>query len=136
MIFTEKHLLWQTKTGGMSGPAVKPVAVRMVYQVAQAVKLPIIGMGGIATAEDALEFIMAGATAVSVGTANFFNPYATTEIVDGLAKFMEQQKVEDINQLIGYCKIVVTENRIEIHKRQQRRLKNFFCCLVSGKEIF
>lgn len=92
------------KTGGMSGPAVKPVAVRMVYQIAQAVKLPIIGMGGIATAEDALEFIMAGATAVSVGTANFFNPYATTEIVDGLAKFMEQQKVEDINQLIGIVK--------------------------------
>ena len=92
------------KTGGMSGPAVKPVAVRMVYQVAQAVKLPIIGMGGIATAEDALEFIMAGATAVSVGTANFFNPYATTEILDGLAKFMEQQKVEDINQLIGIVK--------------------------------
>ena len=92
------------KTGGMSGPAVKPVAVRMVYQVAQAVKLPIIGMGGIATAEDALEFIMAGATAVSVGTANFFNPYATTEIVDGLAKFMEQQKVEDINLLIGIVK--------------------------------
>ena len=92
------------RTGGLSGPAVKPVAVRMVYQVAQAVKLPIIGMGGIATAEDALEFIMAGATAVSVGTANFFNPYATTEIVDGLAKFMEQQKVEDINQLIGIVK--------------------------------
>ena len=92
------------KTGGMSGPAVKPVAVRMVYQVAQAVKLPIIGMGGIAIAEDALEFIMAGATAVSVGTANFFNPYATTEIVDGLAKFMEQQKVEDINLLIGIVK--------------------------------
>ena len=92
------------KTGGMSGPAVKPVAVRMVYQVANAVRLPIIGMGGIATAEDALEFIMAGATAVSVGTANFFNPYATTEIVDGLAKFMEQQKVEDINQLIGIVK--------------------------------
>ena len=96
--------LMNTLTGGMSGPAVKPVAVRMVYQVAQAVKLPIIGMGGIATAEDALEFIMAGATAVSVGTANFFNPYATTEIVDGLAKFMEQQKVEDINQLIGIVK--------------------------------
>ena len=92
------------KTGGVSGPIVKPIAVRMVYQVAQAVKLPIIGMGGIATAEDALEFIMAGATAVSVGTATFFNPYATTEIVDGLAKFMEQQKVEDINQLIGIVK--------------------------------
>ena len=92
------------KTGGMSGPAVKPVAVRMVYQVAQAVKLPIIGMGGIATAEDALEFIMAGATAVSVGTANFFNPYATVEIAEGIEKFMAQQKVEDINQLIGIVK--------------------------------
>lgn len=92
------------KTGGMSGPAVKPVAVRMVYQVAQAVGLPIIGMGGIATAEDALEFIMAGATAVSVGTANFFNPYATVEITEGIEKFMAQQKVEDINQLIGIVK--------------------------------
>ena len=72
------------KTGGMSGPAVKPVAVRMVYQVANAVKLPIIGMGGIATAEDALEFLMAGAAAVSVGTANFYNPYATVEIAEGV----------------------------------------------------
>ena len=88
----------------MSGPAVKPVAVRMVYQVSQAVKLPIIGMGGIATAEDALEFIMAGATAVSVGTANFFNPYATVEIAEEIEKFMVQQKVEDINQLIGIVK--------------------------------
>lgn len=92
------------KTGGMSGPAVKPVAVRMVYQVAQAVGLPIIGMGGIATAEDALEFIMAGATAVSVGTANFFNPYATVEIAEGIEKFMVQQKVEDISQIIGIVK--------------------------------
>ena len=92
------------KTGGMSGPAVKPVAVRMVYQVAQAVKLPIIGMGGIATAEDALEFIMAGATAVSVGTANFFNPYATVEIAEEIEKFMVQQKVEDISQIIGIVK--------------------------------
>ena len=88
----------------MSGPAVKPVAVRMVYQVSQAVKLPIIGMGGIATAEDALEFIMAGATAVSVGTANFFNPYATVEIAEGIEKFMVQQKVEDISQIIGIVK--------------------------------
>ena len=92
------------KTGGMSGPAVKPVAVRMVYQVAQSVKLPIIGMGGIATAEDALEFIMAGATAVSVGTANFFNPYATVEIAKGIEQFMEQQKIADINELIGIVK--------------------------------
>ena len=88
----------------MSGPAVKPVAVRMVYQVSQAVKLPIIGMGGIATAEDALEFIMAGATAVSVGAANFFNPYATVEIAEEIEKFMVQQKVEDISQIIGIVK--------------------------------
>ena len=92
------------KTGGMSGPAVKPIAVRMVYQVAQAVSLPIIGMGGIATAEDALEFIMAGATAVSVGTANFFNPYATVEIAEGIENFMREQHVEDIHELIGAVK--------------------------------
>ena len=92
------------KTGGMSGPAVKPVAVRMVYQVANAVSLPIIGMGGIATAEDALEFIMAGATAVSVGTANFYNPYATVEIAEGIENFMKKQKVEDIREVIGCVK--------------------------------
>ena len=92
------------KTGGMSGPAVKPVAVRMVYQVANVVSLPIIGMGGIATAEDALEFIMAGATAVSVGTANFYNPYATVEIAEGIENFMKKQKVEDIRELIGCVK--------------------------------
>ena len=92
------------KTGGMSGPAVKPVAVRMVYQVAQAVKLPIIGMGGISTAEDALEFILAGASAVSVGTANFFNPYAAEEVVRGIEDYMKSQKTEDICQLIGAVK--------------------------------
>lgn len=92
------------KTGGMSGPAVKPVAVRMVYQTAQAVKIPIIGMGGIATAEDALEFIMAGATAVSVGTANFFNPYATVQIAEEIENFMKQHGVEDIHELIGCVK--------------------------------
>ncbi|MEW4414312.1 dihydroorotate dehydrogenase [Clostridium sp. AN503] len=92
------------KTGGMSGPAVKPVAVRMVYQVANAVSLPVIGMGGIATAEDALEFMMAGATAVSVGTANFYNPYATVEIVEGMEAFMEKQGVADIKDLIGCVK--------------------------------
>lgn len=92
------------KTGGMSGPAVKPVAVRMVYQVANAVSLPIIGMGGIATAEDALEFIMAGATAVSVGTANFFNPYATVEIAEGIENYMKKYHVSDINELIGCVK--------------------------------
>ena len=92
------------KTGGMSGPAVKPVAVRMVYQVANAVNIPILGMGGIRTAEDALEFIMAGATAVSVGTANFYNPYATVEIAEGIENFMKKQKVEDIRELIGCVK--------------------------------
>ena len=92
------------KTGGMSGPAVKPVAVRMVYQVANSVKLPIIGMGGIATAEDALEFIMAGATAISVGTANFYNPYATMEIAEGIGNFMKKHQVTDICELIGCVK--------------------------------
>jgi len=92
------------KTGGMSGPAVKPVAVRMVYQAANAVKIPVIGMGGIATAEDALEFIMAGAAAVSVGTANFYNPYATVEIVSGIQQFMEEHGVGDITGLIGCVK--------------------------------
>lgn len=92
------------KTGGMSGPAIKPVAVRMVYQAACAVKIPIIGMGGIATAEDALEFIMAGATAVSVGTANFFNPYVTVEIAEGIEKYMEENGVTEITELIGCVK--------------------------------
>lgn len=92
------------KTGGLSGPAIKPVAVRMVYQVANAVKLPIIGMGGIATAEDALEFILAGATAVSVGTANFANPYATIEVVDGIEAYMKKFNINDINELIGCVK--------------------------------
>lgn len=92
------------KTGGMSGPAVKPVAVRMVYQVANAVNIPIIGMGGIATAEDALEFILAGATAVSVGTANFFNPTATLDVIKGIEEYMVRHKTEDINDLIGIVK--------------------------------
>ena len=89
------------KTGGMSGPAVKPVAVRMVYQVAQSVNIPIIGMGGIATAEDALEFILAGATAVSVGTANFINPYATVEIAEGIETYMKRHNIEKLTDLIG-----------------------------------
>ena len=89
------------KTGGMSGPAVKPVAVRMVYQVAQSVNIPIIGMGGITTAEDALEFILAGATAVSVGTANFFNPYATVEIAEGIENYMKRHNREKLTDLIG-----------------------------------
>ncbi len=92
------------KTGGMSGPAVKPVAVRMVYQVANAVSIPIIGMGGIMTAEDALEFILAGATAVSIGTANFCNPHATIDIVNGIEDYMRAKNVNDINELIGIVK--------------------------------
>ncbi|MCM1307891.1 MAG: dihydroorotate dehydrogenase [Butyrivibrio sp.] len=89
------------RTGGLSGPAIKPVAVRMVYQTAKAVKLPIIGMGGIATAEDALEFILAGATAVSVGTASFANPRASLDIISGIEEYMAKKRVEDINELIG-----------------------------------
>ena len=92
------------KTGGMSGPAVKPIAVRMVYQVANAVNLPIIGMGGIQNGEDAVEFLMAGATAVSVGTANFMNPTATIDTVKGIEKYMQQYGIEDVNQLIGLSK--------------------------------
>ncbi len=89
------------RTGGLSGPAIRPVAVRMVYQAAQAVKLPIIGMGGICNGEDALEFILAGATAVAVGTANFHNPYATVETVEGIRRYMETYGVKDIRELIG-----------------------------------
>lgn len=92
------------KTGGLSGPAIKPVAVRMVYQVANAVKIPIIGMGGIATAEDAIEFILAGATAVSVGAMNFVNPYATQEVVKGIENYMRRYEINDINELIGCVK--------------------------------
>lgn len=92
------------KTGGMSGPAVHPIAVRMVYQVAQAVKLPIIGMGGIASAEDAIEMILAGASAVSVGTANFHNPAVTMEIVDGIEKYMQAQGVDSVADMVGIVK--------------------------------
>lgn len=92
------------KTAGVSGPAIHPIAVRMVYQVANAVNIPIIGMGGVATTEDALEMIMAGASAVAVGTANFNNPYATVEIIDGIKAYMEKNGIEDINELIGCVK--------------------------------
>lgn len=92
------------KTGGMSGPAVKPVAVRMVYQVANAVKIPVIGMGGIMTAEDALEFILAGATAVSIGTGNFVNPNTTVNVIEGIEEYMRRYHVEDIRELIGAVK--------------------------------
>ena len=89
------------KTGGMSGPAIHPIAVRMVYQVAQAVKLPLIGMGGIATAEDAIEMILAGATGVSVGTANFVDPRTTIKVVEGIEAYMRKYGVKDINELVG-----------------------------------
>lgn len=89
------------KTGGMSGPAVKPIAVRMVYEAAHAVKIPVIGMGGISTGRDAIEFMMAGATAVSIGTANFINPYATVEAVEEIEVFMKEHGIEDINEIIG-----------------------------------
>ena len=92
------------KTGGMSGPAVKPVAVRMVYQVANAVKIPIIGMGGIASAEDALEFIMAGATMVAVGTANFNDPMTTIKVIEGIQSFMEKNGIKDIAEITGCVK--------------------------------
>ncbi|WP_294785153.1 dihydroorotate dehydrogenase [uncultured Eubacterium sp.] len=92
------------KTGGLSGPAVHPIAVRMVYQVANAVNLPIIGMGGIQNTEDALELMLAGATAVSVGTANFANPMVTMEIVDGIEQYMQMHGIVDINELIGSVK--------------------------------
>ena len=92
------------KTAGVSGPAIHPIAVRMVYQVANAVNIPIIGMGGVATTEDALEMIMAGASAVAVGTANFNNPYVTVEIIDGIKEYMEKNGIEDINELIGCVK--------------------------------
>lgn len=89
------------KTGGMSGPAIKPIAVRMVYQAATAVQIPIIGMGGIANGEDAVEFLLAGASAVSVGAMNFVNPYTTVEVVKGIEHYMEQYHVENVTDLIG-----------------------------------
>ena len=92
------------KTGGLSGPAIKPIAVRMVYQVANAVNIPIIGMGGIQTGEDAMEFILAGATAVAVGTANFNNPFATEQVAAGIESYMRQMGVDDIRDLIGKVK--------------------------------
>ena len=92
------------KTAGVSGPAIKPIAVRMVYQVANAVKLPIIGMGGVMNAYDALEFIMAGASCVAIGTANFNNPYATVEAIKGIEDYMQKNNIEDINELIGCVK--------------------------------
>ena len=92
------------KTGGVSGPAVHPIAVRMVYQVAQAVQIPIIGMGGIASAEDAIEMILAGASAVSVGTANFYNPTITMDVVEGIEKYMKKNGFESVADMVGIVK--------------------------------
>ncbi len=92
------------KTGGLSGPAIKPIAVRMVHQVANAVNLPIIGMGGITNAEDALEFIMAGASMVAIGTANFINPTATMNVIKGIEEYMKNYSIKDIKELIGCVK--------------------------------
>ena len=92
------------KTGGMSGPAIKPIAIRMVYQCANAVSIPIIGMGGIANAEDAIEFMMAGATAVAAGAMNFVNPYLTEELVAGIDRFLESHNIADVNEIIGCVK--------------------------------
>ena len=99
-IYKKKFVL-ANRTGGMSGPAIKPVAVRMVYEASHAVKIPVIGMGGISNYEDAIEFIMAGATAIAVGAANFHNPYATVEIVEGIERYMQEQGIEDINEIRG-----------------------------------
>ena len=92
------------KTGGVSGPIVKPIAVRMVYQVAQAVNIPIIGMGGISCAEDAIEFILAGASAVSVGTANFHNPAVTLEVIDGIEAYMKKNGFNSVKEMVGIVK--------------------------------
>lgn len=97
----QKKFVLANKTGGMSGPAIKPIAVRMVYQTAQAVKIPIIGMGGIGSAEDAIEFLLAGASAVAVGAMNFVNPYSTVEVVEGIEAYMKQYGIEKVTDLIG-----------------------------------
>ena len=99
-----KSFVLANKTGGVSGPAIHPIAVRMVYEAANAVKVPVIGMGGISTAEDAIEMILAGASAVSVGTANFHNPGVTMEIVDGIAEYMERQGFKSIAEMVGIVK--------------------------------
>lgn len=102
-IWKRKFIL-SMKHGGLSGPAIKPIAVRMVWQVAQAVKLPVIGMGGIMTGEDAIEFILAGATAIAVGTASLLNPEATMQVLEGVESYMRETGVEDIADLVGIVK--------------------------------
>ena len=97
----KRRFVLANKTGGMSGPAIKPIAVRMVYQAARAVKIPIVGMGGIATGEDAIEFLLAGATAVSIGAMNFVNPYTAIEVIEGIEDYMRKYHVENVTDLIG-----------------------------------
>lgn len=97
----KRRFVLANKTGGLSGPAVHPIAVRMVYEAAQAVKIPIIGMGGVMSAEDALELMLAGALAVAVGTANFTNPTATIDIMNDIRQFMLTEGIQDINEMIG-----------------------------------
>ena len=99
-INTKKPVL-ANNTGGLSGPAIKPVAVRMVYQVAQAVNIPILGMGGIVNGDDAIEFMLAGATAISIGAGNFVDPYTSVNTVKGIEEYMEKNKIEDINEIVG-----------------------------------
>ena len=100
----KRKFVLANKTGGMSGPAIKPIALRMVYQAAQVVDIPIIAMGGITTAEDAIEFIMAGASMVSVGTANFYNPYVSLEIVEGIEEYLQQNAISNIDEIRGIVK--------------------------------
>ncbi len=97
----KRKFLLGNKTGGLSGPAIKPVALRMVYQASHSVSIPVIGMGGICNGEDALEFLMAGATGIAVGTANFMDPYATIKTIVGIESYMKKNQIEDINDLIG-----------------------------------
>ena len=99
-----KAFLLANRTGGVSGPAIHPIAVRMVYEAANAVKVPVIGMGGIASAEDAIEMILAGASAVSVGTANFYDPAVTMEIVDGIENYMKEQGFDTVADMVGIVK--------------------------------
>jgi dihydroorotate dehydrogenase (NAD+) catalytic subunit len=96
-----KSFALANKTGGLSGPAIKPVALRMVYQVANTVSIPLVAMGGIATAEDAIEFILAGATGISIGTANFYNPYATTQVIEGISDYMKKYGYANLSEMIG-----------------------------------
>ena len=96
-----RSLVLANKTGGLSGPAIKPVAVRMVYQASHAVKIPVIGMGGIATADDAIEFLLAGAAAIAIGAMNFANPYTTIEVIEGIEAYMKKYNIDDINEIIG-----------------------------------